>query len=412
MALWKVYIAPLVADNQWGEFQDVTDYVDAGTIGDISQSIDKDDYSIGLATNSNVSFKIKNDTGIFSDENSLDSIFRYRREGSRVKITYFAGNDLAICGSAICGLAILGDEITVYEGLLAGDSFGQDINTDMLSLTVTGYESIFERIEFDKSKINTSTAPLTLLYNILNISQVTSLLTLDFANWTSGANELFDSVEEFDDIDTLREAVDIILGYLNAFLMIDGTTVYVRSKQESTELFYTFYGQASDLGVENIQNISDYKDGTNRLFNLFRWKDEDTSFKLSNSASISRYGLKKTDDIGGKSYTNTTKIGSILESYLIEYDQKKKEFLLTAPIEMSLFGLMFMDKVNIDYPEPIYPAQGGIFPIWNTSSMTWGEFLWPETYFNFSISSVEYFKIIGIRISPKSDLITFTLRGI
>lgn len=412
MATWKVYVAPLTGENAWGDWQDLTEFVDSSSIGDISQAIDKDDFSIGLAKNSSVSFKLKNDTGKFNDENSIDTIFRYRREGSRVKITYFAGDSLAICGMAICGIAILGDEITVFEGLLAGDSFGQDVNTDMLTMTALGYESIFESIEFDYSKINASTAPLTMLYNILNVEAVTSLLTLDFANWTSGANQPFDVTTEFEDIDTMQEAVEIFLGYLNAFLFIDGTTVYVRNKEESAELLYTFYGQASDLGVENIQNISDFKDGTNRLYNLFRWNDDDISYKLSNSASIGRYGLKKTEEIGGKSYSNTSKINSILNSYLIEYDQKKKEFILTAPLQMDMLGLIFMDKVNIDYPVPIYPAQGGIMPIWNTPSMTWGEFYWPETYFNFSISSVEYFKIIGIKVSPRSNLISFTLRGV
>lgn len=412
MSQWRVYIAPSESATTWQDWREVTQYVDASSIGDISQAIDKDDFSIGLAKNSSVSFRIKNDTGQFSDENTIDTIFPYRRAGSRVKITYFADFEPPICGMAICGLAILGDEIPVFEGLLAGDSVGQDVNTDMITLTVLGYESIFEAIEFDYSKINTTTAPLTMLYNILNIEAVTSLLTLDFANWTSGVNELFDIATEFEEVDSIQEAIEIFLGYLNAFLFIDGTTLYVRNKEESAELLYTFYGQASDIGIENIQNISDFKDGTNRLYNLFRWNNDEVPYKISNSASIGRYGLKKTEEIGGESYTNTSKINNILTSYLIEYDQKKKEMVLTAPIKMDMLGLIFMDKVNIDYPIPIYPAQGGIFPTWNTSSMTWGEFYWPETYFNFSISSVEYFKIIGIKISPKSDLISFTLRGV
>lgn len=412
MAKWRVYLAPLESENTFFPWQEITDYVDASSIGDISQEIDKDDYTIGFSKNSSVSFKIKNDTGIFSDENSLDTIFKYRRAGSRVKITYFDGDDYAICGMAICGLAVLGDESLVFEGILSGDSVGQDINTDMITLTVLGYESIFEAIEFDASIVNTTQPALTILYNIMNVAGVTSRITLDFANWTSGVNPIFDNIDDFADIDTMREAIDKIIPYLNAFITIKGSTLLVKNKQEGATVDYEFFGQASDLGIENVQNIQDYKDGTNRLYNLFRWADDAIPYKLSNSASIQRYGLKKTDEIGGKAITNTTKINSILSSYLLEYDTPKKEFNLSAPLNQALLNLFQMNKVTIDYPVPIYPAQGDIFPLWNTSSMTWGDFFWPETYFNFSISPNEYFKIIGIRISPRNNLATFKLRGV
>lgn len=412
MSSWTISIQPLVGENSFGEWIDVTNYVDAQSIGDISQEIEKDDYSVGVAKNSNVSFKIKNTSGLFSDENTAGTIFKYRRSGSRVRIEYFQGDDLPICGMAICGVALLGDRITMFEGLLSGDSVGQDIGTDMISLSVLGYESLFESVEFDIATISTDVGFMTLFQNILSNSIITSRVTLDTVNWTVGVNQSLDNLTEFEDIDSIKDALDKLLLFSNSILYVEGNTLQIRSKEPTAELIHTFYGQASDVGLENIINISDFKDGTNRTFNLWRWNDKNTPYVLKDSASIQRYGLRKTEEIGGESITNTSKISAILSSYLTEYSTPKKELELTAPLTLSSAILLLMDRINIDYPVPVYPAKGGILPIWGTESMTWNEFYWPESYFNFSISSVEYFKVTGIKFSPKNDTVTLKLRSI
>ena len=56
MSQWRVYIAPSESATTWQDWREVTQYVDAESIGDISQAIDKDDFSIGLAKNSRQRF--------------------------------------------------------------------------------------------------------------------------------------------------------------------------------------------------------------------------------------------------------------------------------------------------------------------------------------------------------------------
>ena len=414
---WKVYVAPLVAANTFGAYQEITEYVEAKSLSNLTIKTEQTDFTVGVAQNSSVTVKLKNDSGLFSDEQSSETIFTYKRSGSKIKITYFEGIEISAYGSAIYGDSVYGNEVSIFEGIISTESVRQDVQTDMVSFSALGLESIFEQVEFDSSDVNTTQSVRFLLENILDKTEIAALMTVDIYNITVGIDFMLDNVDDFEDIDTVDEALSILLGVSNSILYIQDGTLYISDKEPSLEVQHSFYGQASNIGIENIQNIANFTDGLPRTFNLWRWdpdKVEDeviATTPVKNQSSVDKFGVRK-ELVGISGITTIATQAVILNSYLDEYGERKQEMELTTPANYEVIRLSLLGKVDIDYPTPLFSADGGDVPIWATPSMTWGEFRWPYAQFEFYIPQTTKWKIIGIQYSISKDLITFNIREI
>jgi hypothetical protein len=414
---WRVSIAPQVAPNIFGNYIDVSDYVDAQSLGSINVETEQSDFSVGIAKTSSITLKLKNDTGLFSDEGQADTLFTYKRAGSKVKIAYFEGLEVSRYGSAVYGDSVYGDELDIFEGVISSESPRQDVSTDMISLSVLGFDSIFSGVEVGAGDINTTQSIRFIFENLLSKSAILALASVNIANFTVGVDLILDNTDDFEDVDTVKEALDILLRVTNSILVIQDGQIFISDKAPSFDVLHTFYGQASDLGIENIQNITGDTDGLPRLYNLWRWDSDAIAegqplpLPVSNQTTINKYGVKK-QTVGIKGITDDPTRQLILESFTDEYGEKKQELTLSAPASYQTVRLPMLGKVDIDYPAPQFPADGGDLPIWGTPSMVWDEFVWPYTLFNYTIQQTTKFKIIGIQFNIKSDLVTYTLREI
>ena len=414
---WRVSIAPQVAPNIFGAYVDISNYVDAKSLSSITVKTEQSDFSVGVAQTSSLSIGLKNDTGIFSDEDKASTIFTYKRAGSKVRISYFEGLEVSRYGSAVYGDSVYGDELAVFDGIISDKSPRQDVSTDMLTLSVLGFDSVFERVEVDAGDINTTQTVRQLFENLLTKPEIQALAQVDIYNFTVGVDFILDNVSDFDGADTVKEALDILLTVSNSILVIQDEQIFISDKVPSFEILHSFYGQASNLGIENIQSIKGDSDGLPRLYNLFRW-DEDTieegqplPLPVTNPTTVQKYGVKK-QTVGIDGITDDATRLLILNSFVAEYGSKKQELILSTPASYQTVRLPMLGRVNIDYPAPQFPADGGDLPIWGTPSMVWGKFSWPFTLFNYTILPSTNFKIIGIQFNIKSDLITYTLREI
>jgi len=414
---WRVEIAPQVAPNIFGNYIDVSDFVEMSSLGSVNVETAQSEVTVGITRTSNITLKLKNTSGIFSGENTSETIFTYKRAGSKVKISYFEGVEVSRYGSAIYGDSVYGDQVSIYEGIISSESPRQDVQTDMISLSVLGFDSIFKAVPYAGTELNTSQSLRFLFENLLNKPAILALASVDIANFTVGTDFILDNLDDFEDIDTIDEAVSMLLEISNSILVIQDGQIFISDKEESFELLFTFYGQASNFGIENIQNIQGDTDGLPRMYNLWRWdtdtlgESEPIPAPSKNDTTIDKYGVRKQVR-GIKGITTGATRTAVLNSFLDEYGTLKKELKLTTPASYQTVRLPMLGQVNIDYPAPQFPADGGDLPIWGTPTMIWSTFVWPYKLFQYEINATTKFKIIGIQFNMKKDMISFTLREV
>jgi len=400
----RVYIKPFDIDGNYTTFQEVTKYVKS--IGNISSEIDSADYNIGIYRNSNVSINLNNRNGEFSDIEVLQSIFRYKRKDSIVKITY-AGFEYGFqCGTVSCGSRGLSEELTLFEGLLNDESYRLDAENEDAKFTILGYESLFDRVEVPYASLSGGDTVSDIIYTILNQTEITSLLTISSGNINPDVDQASDDISWLEN-KTVSDALDKLLLISNSVLYIKSGIVYVSARDPGTMLAYTFYGQAAATGSENIMKLSNYNNGAQRIFNLFTWKD---SVALSRDAdSININGAKKVE-LDFEVYTNTTKQENFMDALLAEFKDAKKELELETMLTYDTLALNILDKVNIDYPTVYYAEGDNELPVCGVAIC--GEAILPIGLWNLVISSDINFKILKKEYNLNNLIVKFKLREV
>jgi hypothetical protein len=150
---WRVYINPFDIYGQYSGYVEVTDDVEMGSIGAISQDLDNADYSIGIYRSSNLSLILRNESGKYSDVGTPTSMFRYKRGDSLVKITWSNETGSNKCGWITAGGSVVAPETDIFIGLINDDSLSVDLDTRKLSFTVMGRESMLSRAAVPFSSI-------------------------------------------------------------------------------------------------------------------------------------------------------------------------------------------------------------------------------------------------------------------
>jgi len=406
MSRVKVYITPFLSDGTYGEEIDISKYVES--MGSIGIDTDSSEYQIGVFRNSSVKLALNNREGMFSDISIYQSIFRYKRADSKVRITYLEDDDLPYCGSAICGLARLCDEITVYRGLLNDESLTEEAGREVVEFIVLGYESLFARVTVPFSSISAGDTVSEILYAILNQTEITDLLTVDIANIDPSLDSVTDSVADME-TKTGKDIIDKLLLLSNSVLYILGTTVYVKPRTAGASVAYTFFGQSATDGAENIVNVKNITNGKNRIFNYFAWRDSSSVFQ--SSPSVSLHGVRKKE-IDSPFFTNGAKQLDILEELVTEFRFPKQELELSTPINFEVVALNLLDRIAIDYPTVYVPGEFdlpvcGIAVCGDPVSATLPRALW-----SLQIPNSRRYKIIKKTLDFKSMVATFKMREI
>lgn len=169
----------------------------------------------------------------------------------------------------------------------------------------------------------------------------------------------------------------------------------------------TFYGQGSENGIEDVQSLDSIRNGVNKTFNNWNWKD--TALNSNDATSITKYGTR-TKELDAETTTTTTPRDTILDLLKDEYKLPRQEFLMTVPITYTNLELKITDIVRVDYPIVYRPVAGNNIPIYGVA--IYGEARYPEGDFSFSIDSTTDQVILGRKINIKNQTITFKLREV
>lgn len=405
VAAWRVYIKPFLDNGDYGDFIEVTEDVDQNSLGSFSQQLDNGDYDFGIYTNNSINLSLRNGDGKYSDVTISNSIFRIKRSNSIVKFTYQVEQDGPWCGDAILGDAYTSEELTIFTGLLSDETLSMDLDTLEPQFQVLGRESIFDTIIVPVDDLTDGELLSSIVFKILNQDAVTQVLNVDALNINLGLDEASDIVSVFTG-KTGKDSLDEILKITNSVLYIDGDDIIVSPREPTADIKEAFFGQASNLGPENIEMIRNIKTGINRTFNYFTWDGSPVIVKDNDSISI--YG-NRSSKISSDIITDNTKQINLLEDLLAEFSLPRQEFDLIVPTTYQTMGLKLLSRCTIDYPI-VYLAQGNPLPICGVAIC--GQGILPKGLWAFTISPSDNLKLLGRSIDVKSGLTTFKMRGI
>lgn len=408
MGRYKVYIKTFGIDGEYqDDFIDISD--DVVKMSAIQQGIDNTDFDVGTLKNSNFKLTLRNDHGKYGEPTSNKSIFVNKKKNSIVKVTYNRRTTPLTCGFFKPGREKLGFEYEIYRGILYDIDAYTDIDTQQAIFSVLGFESLFKNILVPYADISIGETYSSILYKCLNQSPLKDIVTVDAGNINPGNNLQVDKISHWEG-ETLDDILDEVMTASSSVIYIQDSTVYVKSRDPSASVQYTFYGQASIEGIENIINIPTFKDGVNRVFNYWKW--EDSTLVSSDASSIGKYNVLKKE-ISAESIDNasTSKITSILEDYRDNFKDPKIELTVETPVNYSTLELRILDKVLVEYPTVFQSADNNPIPRYGVG--VYGQSRYPFGRWTLTLSSSQYsFKILNFKIDPSKNIIQYLLREI
>lgn len=268
------------------------------------------------------------------------------------------------------------------------------------------------------------------LFGLLNRSEIKAVLDIEFTNVNVGQDCIIDDMSDLVGKNTWDAVSDLLL-ITNSVLYIRGTTLFVSPRTASIDVKYTFYGQASIGGLDNIQDIQNITNGLPRMFNYFVWKasqsvlpptlqlegsmisdtpNSTTQIALQNAISITKYGASVAS-FNQKYVVNVANWETLFGSLLDEFGNPKQEFDLYTPIVPETLALTLLDRVEIDYPAVSVASIRGPLPI--CGQAVCGEAVLPaSTNFAFVETTSNPYKIEGVSIDPATDLVCLSMRRI
>jgi hypothetical protein len=408
MGRWRAYIRPFDESGSYvATFSEITNDV-TNQISNLKESLDDTDLDIGIIRPSSFTIKLNNITGKYGEAGTAQSIFKHTRNNSIVRITWTLTDDFPECGFITAGgnASFLSDEMTVFEGLVNDDSAKQDIDDQFISLRVLGKDDTLKRVSVDVTAISNGNLASVVLFTILNQAPITDVLTVSQSNITLSNDQTIDDVTAFDGL-TVKEAVDDLLRISNSILYIDTDTIFTSARTPTAAVQFSFYGQNSDIGIENISSIKNITSGYNRIFNFLKWQN--TTVVRQNTSSVTLHGVKKKE-IGSSSITTLSKRQAMLDDIVAEFADPKQELDITTRFDYGTEPLDLLDRVDIDYPTVITSSED--LPIVGKATVGDTETPLPGEQSSFVISQLTNYKITRKTINTKKDTVTYHLREI
>jgi hypothetical protein len=403
---WRVYIKPFDSDGNLADWIEVTDDVVESSLGVIQQDLDNVDYNVGVFRNNSISITLRNEHGRYSDVNVEQSIFRHKRMDSLVKFTFEPEIEAPYLGASFVGDSCLSDgETEIFLGLLNDESLSMDLDAQQVQFQVLGRESALDRMKVPYGSLSNGQLISAVIHECLDDPRVTSLLTLDAGNIDCDTDVAIDDVSQFEN-KTVKTALQELLLVANSVMFIENGTIYITPRAPTPDVKFTFYGQASPNGPENITTVKGIKNGLSRTFNFWVWRD--TSLSSENSSSANLYGVRRKE-IDVPYITNGTSRQTILDNLKNEFGNPKMELELATPFNLDTFAVSLLDRVVIDYPT-VYVQTETPPPICGIAIC--GQVTLPRGLWSFTMDNTRPFKVLGRAIDMKKSEIRFKLREI
>lgn len=386
---YKIYFTPKLTATTYGtELEVSAKIIDAG-ISSMKRSIDAADYDIGVFYYGDLTLKAINKNGYLSQIQDHRSIFTYSRDLTKVRIEY---NDV-------------NGAVDVFNGLINEEGTRENFETEELTFRVLSFDSVIRTARVPAGTINDGTDAQTALGQILNKTDITTVLTFDATKINPDSNITIDVGGKFDNISTRDALAKLLIATNSVFIIDSDNKMEIKSRGVTTGASLELFGPYSQRGRQNILKISKYNDGKQRLF---------TVVKVGEQASIETnyvtdYGYRQKDVSLDFITTEATQL-IIAQKLSNEFKFPKIE--LEIEVETSLVrNSKLLDQVLIDYPLRLKPYVK-FFPVVGTAII---DDAITQLPFEFGSSSIERnigFKIIEIKENAKKFTSILKLRQI
>lgn len=406
MAGFNVYLSYPTAEG-YSEYKDITEDVLESSFSSLKQTLESDNFNVGKITFDNMKLSLRNEDSAYSEAKNATSIFPLKRDQSVIKIDWNINSYPEACGNTPCGLTFLSTKRTLFKGLLEENSAKFDVQSQDVVFKILGIDSIINKEPTPFSSLVLGDDANQLVYKILNQPNITKFFTVDIANIDVKNNFIADAIDHLEDTNCLESLQDILL-VANSIMFVKDDIVYVKERAETADSQFTFYGNSSNLGIENISSISEYGIGLNRTWNFWQWTGTNTNVFFADS--VDTYGeLKK--EIQSDLITDNAKIITVLNSYLSEFGFPKTELTLSVPMYTEIVDLGFLDKVNIDYPSEVLPSLSDSVSKYGQAKYDSG-FKYNKVINSLFISISQNWKILNKSVKAKQQTIEFKIREV
>lgn len=410
MSAFHVYIKPF-ADDQGTAYE--TDWLevteDVVEIGNLTQSLDNSEYEIGVLRASSMKLSLLNHHGKYSDVGNIETIFKYKRGDSLVRVSWEPGDGPLVAGFFTAGApgSILSEEIDLFEGLLSDIATQSKIDDADVDFQILGYESLLSQVIVPYADITNGDTFEEVILASVDQAPLNQLVTVDVANIDVGTSVTIDDKTKLEN-KTAFEALKLILLAANSVLYIRDGVLTTGPRTPGADLAFTFYGPGASDGIENIVDIQKYRTGLNKVRNFWTWKD--TDLFAQDATSRAQYGTQKRE-IDLSLVTDNSKQEDILEALKDEFSLAKREMELQCFFTPDTLALFLLDRVKVDYPSVPLPVE----------NQKTAQYEVPEGYdvdyyadelLPLTIEPTARFKIMNRVLDMKSETIKFSLREI
>lgn len=390
---YEVFFTILEDKNKYGTVVDVTkdvdmsDYIKEDGIGKIKRELDNGDYDIGVFTYGSIDLKCLNIDGRFNDENDWRSIFPYTRDKTKVLINFYNAQEITPSIS--------------FEGIIAEEGTRQDILKDQVTFKVLAKDSVIQKTKVSGGTVASGSLFSTAIKTILNVPDITSVLTFDPLKINVQLDLVIDDGSWFDNKST-RDALNALMVASNSVTTIENNTLVVRDRLENSGSVFRLYGHGDLFGRENILNITNFNTGLHRTFTSV----DVNNINASNNTLIDTYGARKKT-VSLPFITDDVKEFTIASNILDEFKVPKIELEVDVKTEVAK-TVNLLDLVSISYPYRVKPSPGTTLPLYGVSK--YGSAVYPIIQGNIKISPNAAFKVVGFKEDPKKFITKLMLR--
>lgn len=388
---YKVKFTPLAGFGVYGDEIDVSDKVDVSGIKNIRRSIDAGDFQIGVFTTDDITIQAFNFNGYFN-ENDSRSIFMTGRDKTKVVVEFIEFDDDGEETSNISFRGIINEEATKFN-----------LKTEVINFRVLSSDSIIRKTKIPSGTVANGSSFETAIENILNIADITSILTVSNANINVDYNGTVGDGSDFDN-QNAKDKLNELLAASNSVLTIDNDVVTVRSRDETeTTQILRLFGPNDLLGRENIIDITKYNTGLHRMFTSITVNGQ----IRSNSSYEAQFGSKEKK-FNFDFVTDPLVDIAIADRIVDEFKTPKIELNVRVRTSVAK-SVKLLDRVQVNYPLRYKPSND-FLPVYGLSK--YGTDKYPFTFGSTKIDSNVGFKIIEIEENPNSFTTILKLRQI
>lgn len=374
---YRVYITPLITRTTFGAEVEVTNDCDLSQ-SIIKAGVDKEPFDIGSFLYDDMKIVMSNQYGTYSSQEDSRAMFKYLRDGSKVRIVYHDSDDV---------------ETDMFKGLIDEIGTFDDITLDQVTLSILSKDSVIRRLQVNAGSINNGTSFFNAIASLLDRSEITTFLSFSTANMSLGLNLTIDNGAAFDSM-TTRDALDQLLAASNSVMLVNIATdsISIRPRTLNVVSSHPLYGPDAYSGAQNIVDVRSYVSGYGHMFNCVSVNGTvyiDTQFP-------SKY-LAKTKEFTFDFMTDNAKELLIGAAIAGEFKAPKPEIKVEVSTSLAKsYG--FFDPFTLDLPPRRTPAPGQTHvPLYGQA--VYGTDKYPISTGSFRVSDNIIFKLIGIEVS-------------